>query len=315
MSCSIGGCKVSYIPRETVKSDRATSPAGRLAVQVRALLPALRPAERRVADAVLLDPAMVAASTISQLAKFCHTSETTVTRFCKAIGLAGYPQLRITLASAAGDQPPKRLAGGDILPGDDLGQVVSKVAFANAQAVQDTAEQLDLGVLEQTITAVAEARRVDIYGIGAGALVAVDLQQKLHRIGLTSFAWDSLDLSLTSASLLTRGDVAIGISHSGETNGTIEPLAVAQENGATTVAITNFPRSSITRHAELVLTTATREIMFRSAAMASRSAQLTVVDSIFVGVAQRTYDAACTALETTYLVVHSRLGRPKRRGN
>jgi DNA-binding MurR/RpiR family transcriptional regulator len=282
-------------------------------VQVRALLPALRPAERRVAEAVLADPARVAACTITQLAQSCSTSEATVTRFCKAVGLPGYAPLRLTLASAAGDQPVKHLAGGDILPDDDLAQVVSKVTFANAQAVHDTAEQLDLGVLEQTVTAVAEAGRVDIYGIGASALVAADLQQKLHRIGLISFAWESLDLSLTSATLLGPGDVAIGISHSGETNGTIEPLAVAKENGATTVAITNFPRSSITRHAELVLTTATREMMLRSAAMASRSAQLAVVDCIFVGVVQRTYDATCDALEATYLIVHSRLGRPARR--
>ena len=305
--------KVSFVAPKGVASGTTPSPAGRLAVQVRALLPALRPAEKRVAEAVLEDPAKTAASTISQLAELCRTSETTITRFCKAVGLPGYPQLRLTLASAAGEQPAKHLAGGDILPDDDFAQVVSKVTFANVQAVQDTAEQLDLAVLEQTVMAVAEAGRVDVYGIGASALVAADLQQKLHRIGLISFAWESLDLSLTSASLLGPGDVAIGISHSGETNGTIEPLAVAKENGATTVAITNFPRSSITHHARLVLTTASREIMLRSAAMASRSAQLAVVDCIFVGVAQRTYDTTCDALEATYLIVHSRLGRPERR--
>lgn len=291
----------------------APSPARGLAVQVRALLPALRPSERRIAEIVLADPTKVAACTISQLAQLCLTSETTVTRFCKAVGLPGYPQLRLTLASAAGEQPTTHLAGGDILRNDDLGQVVSKVTFANAQAINDTAEQLDLDALERTITAVTEARRVDVYGIGASALVAADLQQKLHRIGLISFAWDNLDLSLTSASLLRPGDVAIGISHSGETNGTVEPLAFAKENGATTVAITNFPRSSITRHAKFVLTTASVEIRLRSAAMASRSAQLAVVDCIFVGVAQRTYDATRDALEATYLAVHSRLGRPERR--
>ena len=45
---------------------------------------------------------------------------------------------------------------------------------------------------------------------------------------------------------------------------------------ATTVALTNFPKTPITRVADLVLTTAARETTFRSGATASRLAQLTV---------------------------------------
>lgn len=293
-------------------STQQTSPARRLAVEVRALLPALRPAERRIAEAVLADPLAVSRCSIGELSRLCETSEATVTRFCKAIGLPGYPHLRLTLASATGEQPDTHLAGADIERSDDLKQVVSKVAFASAQAVLDTVEQLDLPTLEAAITAISQARRIDIYGVGSSALVGADLQQKLHRIGCISFNWEGMDLSLTSASLLKPGDVAIGISHSGETTATVGPLGLARESGAITVAITNFPRSSIVEQAKLVLTTASREIPLRSAAMVSRSAQLAVVDCLFVGVAQRTFDETCDALEATYLAVHSRLGRPEK---
>ena len=37
--------------------------------------------------------------------------------------------------------------------------------------------------LGAVVDAVVKARRVDIYGVGASAFVAVDLQQKLYRIG------------------------------------------------------------------------------------------------------------------------------------
>ncbi len=109
------------------------------------------------------------------------------------------------------------------------------------------------------------------------------LQQKLHRIGQVAFAWVDPHVALTSAALLGPDDVAVGISHSGVTQDTVDPLAQAQANGVTTIAITNFPRSALASIAHHVLTTAARETTFRSGATASRLAQLTVVDCIFGG--------------------------------
>ena len=117
-------------------------------------------------------------------------------------------------------------------------------------------------------------------------------------------------MALTSAALLTPGDVAVAISHSGATQDTVDALALAQRNGATTVAVTNFPRSPLAALADHVLTTAARETTFRSGATASRLAQLTVVDCVFVGVAQRTYETSQRALELTHdAVLDRRVGR------
>jgi DNA-binding MurR/RpiR family transcriptional regulator len=280
-----------------------TMPTGPLLVRVRAVLPALAPAEQRVANAVLADPAGVAAMTISELAVLASTSETTVIRFCKQIGVPGYPQLRLQLAaqSAQAAVPPE--VGGDIEPGDSLADVVAKVAYADERAVKETAQQLDPDALAKVVSAVASAPRVDIYGLGASAFVAMDLQQKLHRIRRVSFAWSDAHIALTSAALLSEGDVAIGISHTGTTSEVVETLEEAAKHGATTVAITNYPRSPVAQTAQLLLTTAARETAYRSGAMASRIAQLMVVDCLFIGVAQQVLPDARKALETTYTAV------------
>ncbi|MDX8143803.1 MurR/RpiR family transcriptional regulator [Lentzea sp. NBC_00516] len=280
-------------------------------VKIRSLLPGLARAEQRVAKVVLENPGTVAHRSITEVAEQAGTSETTVTRFCKAIGVGGYPELRIALAAdtARSQARANHDMGGDIGPGDDLKQVVGKVAFADARAVEETAEQLDIESLDKVVQAVAGARRVDVYGFGASAFVAFDMQQKLHRIGLTCFAWNDTHIALTSAAVLTAADVAVGISHTGSTSETVEALRVARETGATTVALTNFPRSPITEVADHVLTTAARETTFRSGAMASRIAQLTVIDCLFIGVAQHHVDSAKTALEATYEAVSGhRLG-------
>ena len=282
-------------------------------VRIRALMPSLPPAEQRVARKVIEDPAGVAVTTITGLARACETSETTVIRFCRALGFSGYPELRLTLATEAGRAEGvgrERAVSGDINPGDTVQEVVEKVAFADARAVEETAAQLDTAVLSRVIAAVVEARRVDIYGVGASAFVALDFQQKLHRIGKVAFAWSDTHVALTSAALLGEGDVAMGISHTGVTRDTVDALAEARKHGATTVALTNFPRSPIAGVADLVLTTAARETTFRSGATASRLAQLTVIDCVFVGVAQRTYDETQAALSVTLDAVRSRRTRP-----
>ena len=230
--------------------------------------------------------------------------------------MSGYPQLRLTLATESGRADNGvRVVGSDIGPGDDLAAIVEKIAFADVRAVEETASHLDVAALQAVVDALVAARRIDVYGVGASAFVAMDFQQKLHRIGQVAFAWSDTHIALTSAALLQPGDVAIGISHTGVTTDTIDALAQARRSGATTVALTNFPRSPIVEVADHVLTTAVRETTYRSGAMASRLAQLTLVDFMFVGVAQQTPAQTRAALEATLAAVSGHRVKTERPGS
>jgi DNA-binding MurR/RpiR family transcriptional regulator len=294
--------------RRPPPQDSAAHRPETLLAYVRALRPNLAPAEQRVAAAVVADPAGAAALTISELADACHTSGTTVIRFCRALGFDGYPDLRLALAAAAqaANASGAREVGSDIGPYDSLSDIIKKITFADAKAVEETGAQLSPEPLSAVVDIVVKARRVDIYGVGASAFVGQDLQQKLHRIGHTVYAWPDPHSAITSAALLGPSDVAIGISHTGTTTDTIAALTEARKQHAKTVAITNFPGSPIVAVADHVLTTAARETTFRSGAMASRIAALTVVDCLFVAVAQRNYKQTVRALERTYAAVQAR---------
>jgi len=296
-------------PRPVVDAAEPPAEAPGLLVRIRAELPVLRPAELRVALAILEDPAGAAGLAIGTLAERCDTSPATVLRFCRAVGFTSYPTLRLELARETGRERTGHEAPsptGDISPTDSVLQIVAKIAWSDARAIEDTAALLDIDSLAGAIDAVAGARRIDIYGVGASGFVAQDLHQKLHRIGLLSSVWPDPHAALTSAALLGPDDVAIAISHTGTTRDTVEALRVAQATGATTIAITNARESPLTAHARLVLTTAARETTFRSGAMASRIAQLAVVDCLFVGVAQRSWDRTLRALERTFVAVQGR---------
>ncbi len=84
--------------------------------------------------------------------------------------------------------------------------------------------------------------------------------------------------------------MALGVSHSGDTTETVEYLAAAHRRKATTIAITNHAGSRVAKHADIVLLTAARETRFRSGAMGRRIAQSLVIDCLFIGVAQASYE-------------------------
>ncbi|WP_218060871.1 MurR/RpiR family transcriptional regulator [Leifsonia xyli] len=197
--------------------------------------PGLRPSEQRVADAILADPASIVDLPITELAERCSTSVATVVRFCQAAGYAGCGELRLELASTRGREEVSLgrfgVSDGEIEADDDAHDVLAKVAYHEAHAIESTASSVDTTTLDAVAGAIAKADRVDIYGVGSSALAAIDLQQKLHRIGLVSFYNSDIHLALTSGALLTGRSVSVGFSHSGLSVETVDSLSTARLAG------------------------------------------------------------------------------------
>ncbi|GAA2211967.1 MurR/RpiR family transcriptional regulator [Nonomuraea monospora] len=281
-----------------------------LLIRIRAAMPALRPSERRIAEMFVGEPSAAANLSIAELAARCETSTTSVVRFYQRMGYAHYKHFRIDLTRAVAREELAAASlpevSGDIDRNDSLEGIVSKVAMNETLSIADTARMLDMEALGEAVARLLAARRIDTFGVGASALVGLDLQQKLSRIGRTAINWHDSHSAWTSAATLDAGCVAVAVSHSGATVDTVEFLAIARKTGAATVAITNFRESPLARAADVTLTTAARETRFRSGALGSRIAQLMVVDCLFTGVAQASYDASMEALRNTYAVVHDR---------
>ncbi|MEU1728386.1 MurR/RpiR family transcriptional regulator [Actinomadura sp. ATCC 39365] len=283
---------------------------GSLLIRIRAAMPALRPSERRIAETFTGDPAAAANLSIAELAARCATSTTSVVRFYQRMGYAHFKDFRIDLTRAAAREELTTSSlpevSGDIDRHDSLEGIVSKVATNETLSIADTARSLDMQALGRAVSLLLAARRIDTFGVGASALVGLDLQQKLSRIGRTAINWHDAHSAWTSAATLDAGCVAVAVSHTGATVDTVEFLAIARRSGAATVAITNFRDSPLAGTADVTLTTAARETQFRSGALGSRIAQLMVVDCLFTGVAAASYDESMAALRNTYAVVHDR---------
>ena len=69
--------------------------------RIKASIPALPPAEQRVARLLLADPRGFATLPVSELAERSHVSKPTVVRFCRSIGYDGLADFKLKLAELA----------------------------------------------------------------------------------------------------------------------------------------------------------------------------------------------------------------------
>ncbi|HWL45165.1 MAG TPA: MurR/RpiR family transcriptional regulator [Ilumatobacter sp.] len=276
--------------------------------------PSLTAAEQRITAVLLHDPAAAAQLTISALAERAGTSEATVARAARSLGFSGYPELRLALAAAGATSAPtaELTLSGDVERGDSLATAVEKLVAAETTALRSTLAQLDLTALAAAVAAVSTAPRVNVYGVGVSGLVAQDLWHKLMRIGRNCQVFDDVHLALTSAALLGPGDVVVAVSHSGEVIDVLEPVRLSKAGGATVVAITSQPKSSLARLADQVLQSAARTEQLLPGAMAGRASQLLVTDALFVGVAQTDFDGALRAMRATTAALDGRRRKERR---
>lgn len=282
-------------------SDSTLEASASCLANLRSVYQSLHPAERNVADVILHHPSLVVTMAVSDLAIQAHVAESSVVRFCKSLGYRGYQELKAELARDLAT--PVAQIHEEITQGDDPLTIARKILIADRDALQDTLLDLDGVAIANAVGAIAATERVDFYGVGSSAPLAVDAFYRFLRIGVPAGAHTDSHMMAVAASTLRPGMVAVGISHTGSTTETLQALTYARQAGATTICLTSFALSPITQVADIRLITACTETAFRSEAMASRIAQLSMVDALYAAVAIRRIDTATPALARSNQVI------------
>jgi RpiR family carbohydrate utilization transcriptional regulator len=260
--------------------------------RIKAALPALPPAEQRVAKLLLADPRAFANLPVSELADRSHVSKPTVVRFCRSVGYDGLADFKLKLAGSVNEGVPfvHRAVDEDDKPGDLIVKVVDNAVAALLHYRNDAASH----AFERAIAALSEAgrlaRRIEFYGVGNSGIVAQDAQHKFFRLGINTFACSDGHVQLMSATMLGPGDCAVIISNSGRSRDLMDAAEIARKKGATTIIITTSgsPLAQMGQlPGQILLAVDHPEDYDRYSPMVSRLLHLTVVDILTTGVALR----------------------------
>lgn len=238
--------------------------------------------EKLIANYILSNPQNIIHLTINQIAEDLHIADATVFRFCKRIGFKGYQAMKIALASEV--VHPIKDIHETITEEDNEPEITDKVFKSNIRAIEETLEIMNKDTITKAVKMILHARRIEFYGNGGSGIVALDAHHKFMRTGKTSIAYTDTHMQLMSVSQLTSEDVAVFISHSGSNKNLLEVLKVAKDNNVKTISITNFAKSPLSKQTDLALYTVAQETEFRSEALASRIAELSFIDALYVNV-------------------------------
>jgi RpiR family transcriptional regulator, repressor of rpiB and als operon len=271
---------------------------------VRMRTPSLTPLEARVVDMITGRADLDAETPLRSVSEEAGVSDAMIVKIAKKLGFSGFRDFRAALVNY--QQSDVAALYSEISPEDSSADIVRKVFNTAVQALEETMSILDITAFDKAVSLLHCAHQRDFYGLGGSAQIARDVSHKFLRIGLRSTVIDDAHMMLMSAALLGPEDVVVSFSHSGATSAVIDATRLARQNGARTIALTNYSHSPITKVAEVVLCSTAQGSPLLGENAAARIAQLNIMDAIFASIAQRDFATAETQLAKTMRSVNSK---------
>ena len=128
---------------------------------IQGLLPTLKRAQRRIAQAVVDDPERFISRPISGLARDCRVSAGSIVLFCKSMGLRGFPALKIALARELSEPvlvPGKKLENQDGIP-----SIVQRVFEQHIDSLRQTLRLNTVETLNDAAKFLGGAKRIALF--------------------------------------------------------------------------------------------------------------------------------------------------------
>ncbi|MBT2289709.1 MurR/RpiR family transcriptional regulator [Paenibacillus albidus] len=264
--------------------------------------PSMTKSEQKVAKCVLAHPDNLIYLSVTELADFAGTGETTVMRFCRKIGFKGYQDFKLMLAQGLPKRQQAQQEGGE-----GEGDYATHLYASMTGVLQSSLGMLDREQLEQAVDCIDGARHVQFFGVGSSGITALDAKNRFLRIGRRVEAIADSHIQSMLAVTMGEDDVAFGISVSGSTLDTNDMLMKAKQNGAKVIAMTNYAKSPIASLADIVLLTAGKESPLEGGSLGAKISQLFIIDLLCEGLARRHAEETKKMKELTARAVIDRI--------
>jgi arabinose-5-phosphate isomerase len=157
-----------------------------------------------------------------------------------------------------------------------------RVLEIEAEAVRSLAADLDDGFDGAVEAMKSTAGRVIVTGIGKSGIVGQKIAATLASTGTAAFFLHPTEAFHGDLGMILKGDVVLALSYSGETEEIVALLPHVKRRGATLVALTGSPASTLAKGADVIVRSAIREeaCPHNLAPTASTAAQLAMGDAL-----------------------------------
>lgn len=149
--------------------------------------------------------------TISDMAKLCFVSDSTLSRFVNKLGFKSYHEFRQSFKAHyffENDYP----AFFEDDTAFDYSTSVNNLGIAIARDIQNTLKLFNDDLLIDVVRQIHNASSTTFYGLNIHQHIAIDFQTRLLKLGKPSFAFNSIEQQYLHAKTSGSNDLAIFIS-------------------------------------------------------------------------------------------------------
>lgn len=248
--------------------------------------------EKKLADYILTVQDRTSHMSISELAEACDVADATVSRFCRRLGYAGFPDFKLAIANASVHRLKDNPLYGEITQEDTLEEISQKLLTANSLAMTQTLEVLNLQAISEAATILRDSRSVLCMGQGGSMLIASEAAHLFSTITNKFRPVSDSHMQAMAAAMIEECDTILFFSYSGSTLAMLDTLKMAKDQGAQIILVTRFPNSPGAQLANVVLQCGANENPLQSGSIPARIAQMYLLDILFSEYTRRNLDEA-----------------------
>ncbi|CAM2941194.1 MurR/RpiR family transcriptional regulator [Salinicoccus roseus] len=238
--------------------------------------------ELKIYDYIVGHTDLVIYHSLTELAEACEVGEATVLRFFRKIGYKGFQEFKFSLAKEVDEEDEE----------ENEESYVFKVKRNMVNAIENSYHVIEKDELEKAIGILDRAKHIVAFGVGASSIATLDMQNRLLRIGKNIEVFGDPHSQVMRTASMDSETAVVAISITGSTKDTVDSIAAAKQKGASVVAITNYSKSPLTKHADCILKSAAKENPLDSGSLTSKVSQLFVIDLICTGLTIKNFKMA-----------------------
>jgi len=251
-------------------------------VKMRTVRKELSANEKKIADFILNNSALIRDYSSQNLAAAVGVSQSSIIKFSQKLNYRGFTDLKLAIHESVvrGDNDEQSDVSGRSAD-ERAGSVPEQLYRIKTEALLTTMELNEEKRILAAVRVLEKSERIQIIALGTGSLVARNFASMLIQVGKSVIAEVDTYIQLSSIATLGKGDAIFIISFTGQSAKMIHMAQQAKKAGVTIVSLTNYSANPIRSLADVQLFAVNREGEFEVPQIISSASQQHVVDMLF----------------------------------
>ncbi|OUA97979.1 MurR/RpiR family transcriptional regulator [Bacillus thuringiensis] len=228
--------------------------------------------EKQVLDYILINPNHVVQCNLNALAKELFVSTATISRTCKKLGCDGFQDLKYTLSKYVEyDEAIENIYSTNMFL-THMGRIKKEM--------EQTLRYINEEKIQEAAVYIKDSNYVEFFGVGASLPTCMEAARKLTFSGRICSAREDWDELRCVANSLSKNDLAILVSYSGETLHILEFANILKSKNVKTIAITGRRNSRLQQLVNITFYTHIENKYYGELDMSSRFPLSIILDFI-----------------------------------